>query len=122
MSQSHQSHSLQQAIGVAVQRHNEGHLSQAETIYRQVLRVNPNHPVALHLLGVIANQTEKNSLAVDLITKALAVKPDFAEAHSNLSVALRELGRLKEAVDSCHKALALRPNFAEAYNNLGLAL
>jgi tetratricopeptide (TPR) repeat protein len=86
------------------------------------LQSEPNHPNALHLLGVIAHQVGKNDTAVDLIARALALNPDLAEAHSNLGLALQDLGKLDEAVASYHKALALNPDYPEAHNNLGNAL
>ena len=104
MTEQPQTLTIQQAIDLAVQHHNSGRLPQAETIYQQILQADPNQPVAMHLLGVIARQVGKNDVAVDLITKALALKPDYAEAHNNLGNALQELGKLEEAVASYHKA------------------
>ena len=112
----------QQAIDLAVQHHNAGRLPEAESICQQILKSDPNQPVALHLLGVIAHQVGKHDIAVDLITMALAIKPDFADAYSNLGNALQGLGKLDEAVASFHKALAIKPDFAMAHNNLGAVL
>ncbi len=122
MAEHHQTLTIQQAIDLAAQHHKEGRLSQAETAYQRILESDPNQPIALHLLGVVAHQTGKNDVAVDLITRAIAIDPDLAEAHSNLGTALRELGKLEEAVASYHKALALKPDYADAHNNLGNAL
>ena len=58
MSEQQQTLTIQQALDLAVQHHNEGRLSQAESIYQQILRSDPNQPIALHLLGVIAHQAE----------------------------------------------------------------
>jgi len=112
----------QQALERALQHHSAGRLAEAESIYQQVLQSDPNQPVALHLLGVIAHQVEKNDVAVNLISQALDFTPEFAEAHSNLGLALKELGRLDEAIANYHKALAINPDFAEAHSNLGNAL
>ena len=81
---------IQQAIDLALQHHNGGRLPQAEGIYQQILQVDPNQPVALHLLGMIAHQTGKNDTAVDLITKASTIKPDYAEAQSNLGAVFKD--------------------------------
>jgi tetratricopeptide (TPR) repeat protein len=113
---------IQQSLELAVQHHNEGRLPEAESIYKQILQVDSNQPVALHLLGVIAHQVGKHDTAVDLITKAVAIKPDLAEAHNNLGNALQKLRKLDEAVASYHKALAIKPDYAEAHSNLGNAL
>ena len=122
MAEHYQTLTTQRAIDLAAQHHKEGRLSQAETAYQRILESDPNQPIALHLLGVVAHQTGKNDVAVDLITRAITIDPDLAEAHSNLGTALRDLGKLEEAVTSYHKALALKPDYADAHNNLGNAL
>ena len=111
---------IQQAIDLAVQHHNEGSLSQAEIIYQQILQSNPNHPVALHLLGVVALQMGRNAEAVNLIERALSIEPTLVEAHNNIGIALRELGRLEEARMRFCTALRLKANYAEAHYNLGM--
>ena len=89
---------------------------------RQILQADPNQPMVLHILGVIAHQTGKNDIAVDLITRALAIDPNIAVAYNNLGNALKELRRFDEAVDQYRKALAIQSDFALAHNNLGGAL
>ena len=122
LSSEQKSLTMQQAIDLAVQHHTSGDLLKAENIYQQILQADPNQPVALHLLGVIAHQVGDNDRAVDLITKTLIIKPDFAEAHNSLGAALKELGHLDEAFESYHKALSIKPNYAEAHSNLSVAL
>jgi len=113
---------VQQAIDLALQYHNAGDLSKAESIYNQIIQIEPNQPIALHLLGVIAHQVGKNDIAVELITKAISIKPDLTEAHSNLGHTLKDLGELDKAVKSYQKAVFIKPDFAEAHNNLGTTL
>ena len=50
-----QTPTIQQSLELAVRHHNAGDLAKAEGIYQQVLQVDPNQPVALHLLGVISH-------------------------------------------------------------------
>jgi protein O-GlcNAc transferase len=102
---------IQQAIDLAVQHHTGGDLPKAEGIYSQILQTDPNQPVALHLLGVIAHQVDKNDIAVDLITKALTIKPDYAEAHSNLGNAFHDQGKLEGAIASYNNAIAIKPDY-----------
>ena len=106
----------------ALQHHQAGRLDKAERLFRQVLAVNPRHADSLHLLGVIAYQTERRELAAELIGKAIAINPREASSHSNLGNLLLQQGRLGEAVAHYQSALALKPDFAEAHNNLGNAL
>ena len=113
---------IQQALDLGVEHQNAGRLAEAENVYQQILKGNPNQPVALRLLGTVAHQLGNNSLAVDLITKAVAINPSDAEAYNNLGFSLYSLGKLEEAVASYNEALAVEPNLADALNNLGNAL
>lgn len=112
----------QQALNDAVGHHGAGRLAEAEALYRQVLEVQPDHPDALHLLGVLADQSGNPDLAEDLITKALAARPDFADALSNLGNVLRKLGRPDDALQSLQKALDLEPANPMTHNSLGNTL
>jgi len=114
--------SIQGALGQAIRHHNSGRLSHAEDIYRQILQTDPNQPVALHLLGLIAHQLENYHAAADLIMKAIALKPDYAEAHCDLGLTFHEQGRFDEATASYQKALSILPDLAVAHCNLGLTL
>lgn len=111
-----------QALEVAARHHGAGRLPRAERLYRRALELEPNHPYALQMLGVIAHQGGRNEEAVALIAKAVALKPNDVAGHFNLGLALHALGRLEEAVASYEKALALRPRLVEGHYNLGNAL
>jgi len=111
--------SIQQAIDLAMQHSSAGDLSRAESICQQILQSDPDHPVALNLLGGIAHQVGKTDIAADLIGKALATRPDYAEANYNLGIVLKHQGKLDEAVASLQKALDVKPDYAEAHSTLG---
>ncbi len=113
---------IQAKIGQGLALHQQGNLAGAERIYREVLQKQPDHFDALHMLGVIALQTQHLERAVELIGKAIALKPDFATAHYNRGNALRGLKHIEDALASYDKAVSLKPDYAEAYNNRGLAL
>ena len=100
----------------------QGRLAEAEAIYEQVLRLQPSHFDALHLLGVIALRTGSTRRGVDLIQKAIAVNQTNEIAYSNLGNGLRDQKRHEDAVASYDKAIALAPDYAEAYSNRGVAL
>lgn len=113
--------SIPKAIQAAIEHHQAGHLPRAEAIYRQILQVAPNHPDALHSLGVIAYQVGKNEIAVDLINKAINISPSEL-MYCNLGNALQVQGQLELAVESYQKAISIQPDFVEAHSNLGNAL
>jgi len=102
--------------------HQEGRLAEAQEIYRQVLKIQPEHYDALHLLGVISYQTGNLLQAVELIGRAIELNPNNAAAYSNHGLALQGLRRPDEALDSYDRALRLKPDYAEAYSNRGNAL
>ena len=112
----------QHALQSAMAQHQAGNLPVAETLYKQVLQVNPNQPDALHLLGLIAKQKGDLKTAVQLMRKSLRFNPNYVEAYVNLGATLQQQDNLAEAADCYRKALILRPNYAEAHSNLGVVL
>ncbi len=113
---------IPEALAVAVQHHQKGHLQQAEAIYRQILQEAPSNADALHLLGVIARQVGKHDQAIQYINQAIRIQPSEPAFHSNLGNALKDQGQLTEAVAQYQEALRLKPDYTEAFLNLGNAL
>ena len=109
---------IAQAMQIAVQHHAAGQLPQAEQYCRQVLRVDPGHVGAMHLLGLLAHQVGRSDLAIQHINEVLRLKPNYAEAHNSLGMALAKQGKLTAAATCYQQALRLKPDFAEAHNNL----
>ena len=107
---------LQTAIGL----HKSGRFAEAQALYERILRSNPRHADALHLLGVIASQQQQFSKAVELIGKAIAAHPTSAPFYSNRGLALKELRKFDAALSDYNKALSLNPAYAEAFYNRGL--
>jgi tetratricopeptide (TPR) repeat protein/SAM-dependent methyltransferase len=109
---------VEQVFGRAIGLHQNGQLTQAETLYRQVLAAAPDHLDALNLFGVLALQTGRSELAVELIGKAIALNDKVPDFHNNIGEAFRRLGRLDEAIAHFTKAVDLEPGFGEALHNL----
>ncbi|MHB8624554.1 MAG: tetratricopeptide repeat protein [Sulfuricaulis sp.] len=114
--------SITAAIQVGVEYHQAGRLRKAQAIYDSILRVQPDNPDALHLLGLISRQTGNFQLALTLIGQAIKLKPDTALFHNNLGETFRSLGRYTESIAESSRALELQSNLPEAYYNLGMAL
>ncbi|RFC32802.1 MAG: putative O-linked N-acetylglucosamine transferase, SPINDLY family [Candidatus Nitrotoga sp. SPKER] len=114
--------SISQIIQVAREHHQAGRLPQAEAIYQQILQVEPNHPDALHLLGLIARQGGKNGIAAGLISRAIRVNPSNPIYYINLGNVLKDQGQLEDAIFNYRQALSIKPDFAEVHNNLGNVL
>jgi predicted O-linked N-acetylglucosamine transferase (SPINDLY family) len=114
-------HDTAELLAAGLKHHQTARLAEAEACYRQVLAAQPQHPDALHLLGLIAQQARRYDLALELIRQAIR-----GNAHpvyfSNLGVALNDQGKLEEAIAAYRQAISIKPDFAEAYSNLGNSL
>lgn len=110
---------LDRALETAAQYFHEGRLQLAESMYRQVLRDNPDHPRALHPLGIIANCYGNRDQAVNFLLRVIEITPDFADAHNDLGNILKALGKTDEAMTCYKNAVAIKPGFADALYNLG---
>ena len=106
----------------AVTHHQAGRLEEAGRLYREILRVDPKNPDALHLLGLVAHQQGDHQQAVEWISRAVAFNPNAPAFYSNLGAVYRVLGELDKAVGNCQRAVRIDPGHAQAHNNLGNAL
>ena len=112
-----------QLLERAVLHHRRSEFSQAEALYRQVLLNAPEHPDALHLLGVIAAQNGAFAQSAQLIERAIRQNPANPAFHTNLGNAYRQLDADPARCISCYRrAIKLDPGYLQAHNNLGNAL
>jgi protein O-GlcNAc transferase len=100
----------------------QGRLSQADAICRQVLAIRPHEFHALHILGIVALQLRDPTAAERWFRAAIAANPDQAPAHSNLSAVLLAGGRPEEALEQSELAVRLNADSAEAWSNRANAL
>ena len=105
-----------------MQSQRAGRYADAEKTYRHVLARQPDHPVALGLLGMLAYQTGHSEDAVRIIRRAIEIDPSREEAHINLGNALLDLGRHDEALAAYRQAVTLNPAKAGAHYNVANAL
>jgi tetratricopeptide (TPR) repeat protein len=109
---------LQQAVAL----HRAGQLAQARVMYEAILRLQPRHADAWHLLGVIALQSGDARKGLDWIDRAIGIEPHQARFHGNRGSALQDLRQFDAALTSFDRALALEPKSAELHFNRGNAL
>jgi len=109
---------LQEAVALL----QSGQAAAALPLYRQVLRLQPNHPEALNLGGVATFQTGDADRGLKLLRRAVASEPLYVDAHNNLGNVLKALGRLDEAEAAYRLALKIDPAYVDAHYNLGIVL
>jgi predicted O-linked N-acetylglucosamine transferase (SPINDLY family) len=109
-------------MDLAVNHHQAGRLAQAEPLYRKVLSIDPNHPNALHLLGLLLAQAGDPAEGIRLMQQAADRYPNIALFHLNLGEACRRNLQNERAITHLRRAVELDPALVEAHNNLSIAL
>jgi predicted TPR repeat methyltransferase len=86
------------------------------------LRALPDHPDALHYLGVASHQLGDSGKGLEYVRRSLEVAPDHPDALNNLGNIYRECGQLEEARDAYRRALEIAPAHADTLVNLAITL
>jgi predicted O-linked N-acetylglucosamine transferase (SPINDLY family) len=110
---------VDETLAIGTRHHQAGQLALAEQAYRQVLSVEPNHPHALHQLGMLAMQARRFDAAVELFTQALRGERAQPAFHANLGEAYRMSGKPEMALECYRRALKLQPRLAPVQRSLG---
>jgi len=106
----------------ALALHQQGCLDDAEVLYREILRANPEHFDALRLLATVAAQRKNFPEAEELFDQALKINPAHATVWNNRGIALQELKRYDEALQCYDNALERKADYAAAFFYRGLVL
>jgi predicted O-linked N-acetylglucosamine transferase (SPINDLY family) len=106
----------------AMQHHRQGRSGDAESLYRRVVDLDPQHAQAHFLMSVLALERGDEFRAEQCIRTAIELAPTNPAFRCNLGVILRRLNRLDEAAQVLLEALSLNPNLVESNFNLALTL
>jgi serine/threonine-protein kinase len=99
-----------------------GRTTDAVSVLRELLPLQPENPEIYDYLGIIAYEQKQFNEAVAAFRKAVELKPDFASAYCNLGIVLLNQKRLGEAEAALRKAVELKPDYADAQLELGNVL
>lgn len=94
-------------------------LKSAEEACRRLIRRQPRHFDALHLLGVVLIRQSRYKDALPFLLRAAAEQPDVALLQSNLASAYLGLSRYDDALAASYRAIDLSPANADQFNTLG---
>src|SRR5262245_28163390 len=96
--------------------HRQGKIAEAEQIYIEVLRYDPQHFLALRLLGFTTLQ--RNRIALKRLEdelasydKAIARNPGDPDGYVNRGRVLLALERYEDALASFETAISLKPDY-----------
>src|SRR5262249_46244448 len=103
----------------AIRLEKEGRYNEATTRCQAVLKLNPRHPDALHLLGVIAMRQSRLADAEDVLRKTLKIAPELAEAHINLAHVYALQEKWRERIAALKAALVLLPGRHDLITSIG---
>ena len=111
--------SLEAAMELAHSHHAAGRLENAERVYRNILQACPDHPFALHFLGIMALQLGLYDYAAQRFQAVLRKAPQNVAALVGMSNALSHLGDLTGAERLVRQALQVDASNAAAHSSLG---
>ncbi len=109
--------SVDDALKLATDLHLAGHHEDAFKLYARVLEAVPNHPDALHFMGILAHNRGCEADAIRLMSHSVELVPDHAGFRNNLGNLLLDNGRFEEAERQYRHALDLDPDRPDALNN-----
>jgi uncharacterized protein (TIGR02466 family) len=110
---------LNEAMTAAVRLHQDGKLTDAARIYRQVIKLQPNHPDALSSLAMVESEDKRFERAIDLLQRAIELVGNNAGYYINLGSVFDEIGNLDDAETNYQRAIELTPEYPDPYYNLG---
>ena len=112
----------QHRLSVALKHHRLGKLQKAKTLYRKILKADPDNVDALHMLGLLLHQSGEHETAIRLFNQVIERSKESTEVYTNLGSALQSCNRIDEAITAFRQAIRINPNYTLAHNNLGNAL
>ena len=97
------------AFQKAIQHHQQGDIKNAQRLYMEVLRDEPQHALALRNLGLIALETGHIDDAIDLYQRAMRIRSDVASWKSELAQVYSRAGDGIAAKNQLLSALRIEP-------------
>jgi len=96
------------------QYYQQGETEMAYTIFREILKINPNFQEVHYNLGAMLIQSGSYDRALPSLQKAVALKPQDPDAQFALAGVYDTLGQTEQAIEHYRQVLALVPNHQNA--------
>ncbi|BAI74181.1 TPR repeat-containing protein (plasmid) [Azospirillum sp. B510] len=108
---------INRTMAEAVTLYRGGRMDEAASLVRQVLNMAPEHPVALHLAGVLAKRSGSLEEARALLVRAAAADPTNASAPAALCEVQQGLGQFDAAERASRACVVAQPDGAGHWVN-----
>ena len=106
-------------FSIALENHQKNNLVNAEKLYKEILKKNPEYVDAHNNLGILFKELKKYEKAVNSYKREIQIQFNNSIAHNNLGFVFNQLGKYQNAIDSFKEAIKIEPRFSAAYYNLG---
>ena len=94
-----------------------GNFAEAERVFRQIIKIDPNDAKAHKNLGNALSDQGKLDQAIASYQQAIKIDPNYAYAHNGLGYAFQQQGKLEEAIKQYELSLKIDPDYVSAKNN-----
>ena len=102
--------------------HIKGEIKDAQDIYLQLLKKNPNNSNLLFLLGTTYVQQKNFQKGKEYLNVSIKINSNFPESYNSRGVIFAEEGEYQNAIKDYDKALSLKQDYFDANLNKAVAL
>ena len=107
-------------LNLAGEHERAGRLDEAEALLNRIREEAPDHPAAIHQLGIVAFRRGQPRRAAKLMERSAELNPNSALFHRNLCEAYRTLDRYDDALAVGLRAVQLDPRDILCRHNLSV--
>ena len=120
---------IKEIFNSAFENHKKNNLKIAENLYKEIIKIKPDHSDSIFYLGGLLTQKREFHKAKELFEKVFEKNPKYPNINNNLCAVYKTLanissknGNLLEAKIFFEKALILNPNNLEVAHGYGVLL
>ena len=110
---------IKKIFSIAKKKHQEIKFEEASKLYKEILKIEPNHFETNFYLGTLFIQVGNFKEAVSILKIAIKINPLHVHINNNLGIAFYELGEFDQAIKYYEDALKIDPNYMESVFRLG---
>jgi virginiamycin A acetyltransferase len=105
-------------IDRAISKHQQGQFLEAEHLYSQALKLDPQDAYVLNLLGCLYYQIGNLELAMELVSQAILIDPSQPDFYKNAGNICYSSRLFDDAIESFRESIKLGDKSVENYNRL----